>query len=56
MNVIPVDRPGVNDHFMPPGCLANQLTASLPHIAPKDREPIFRNPYNVVLAVQRQRV
>jgi hypothetical protein len=24
-----------------PGCLANQLAASLPHIAPKDGEPIF---------------
>ena len=51
MHVIAVDRPGVNDHFVSPGCLANQLAASLPHIAPKDGEPIFRNPYNVVLAV-----
>src|SRR5262245_64576233 len=51
MNVIPVDRYGVDHHVVPTGCLTNQLTASLPHIAPKDGEPIFRNPYNVVLAV-----
>src|SRR5262252_6187989 len=51
MNVLPVDRPGVNDHFVRPCRLANQFTASLPHIAPKDGEPIFCNPYNVVLAV-----
>src|SRR5262245_2245914 len=51
MNVLPVDRPGVNDHFVRPCCLANQFTASLSHIAPKDGEPIFRNPYNVVLTV-----
>src|SRR5262249_33111250 len=51
MNVLPVDRPGVNDHFVRPCCLANQFTASLSHIAPKDGKPIFRNPYNVVLAV-----
>src|SRR5262245_36143822 len=51
MHVIAVDRPGVNDHFVRPGCLANQLAASLPHVAAENGEPIFRNPYNVVLAV-----
>src|SRR5262245_43009450 len=51
MHVIAVDRPGVNDHFVRPGCLANQLAAPLPHVAAENGEPIFRNPYNVVLAV-----
>src|SRR5215475_10328526 len=51
MHVIAVDRPGVNDHFVRPGGLANQLAASLPHVAAENGEPIFRNPYNVVLAV-----
>src|SRR5262245_51785135 len=51
MHVIAVDRPGVNDHFVRPGCLANQLAASLPHVAAENGEPIFRDPYNVVLAV-----
>jgi hypothetical protein len=41
----------MNDHFVCPRCLAQQLTASLPHIASEDGEPIFCNPYNVVLAV-----
>src|SRR5262247_992119 len=51
MHVIAVDRPGVNDHFVRPGCLANQLAAPLPHVAAENGEPIFRNPYNVVLTV-----
>src|SRR5262245_62906213 len=51
MHVIAVDRPGVNDHFVRPGCLANQLAAPLPHVAAENGEPIFRDPYNVVLAV-----
>src|SRR5262245_61993690 len=51
MHVIAVDRPGVNDHFVRPGGLANQLAASLPHVAAENGGPIFRNPYNVVLAV-----
>jgi len=51
MHMIAVDRPGVNNHFVRPGCLANQLAASLPHVAAENGEPIFRNPYNVVLAV-----
>src|SRR5215510_13262378 len=51
MHVIAVDRPGVNDHFVRPGGLANQLAASLTHVAAENGEPIFRNPYNVVLAV-----
>jgi len=50
MHVIAVDRLGVNDHFVRPGCLAKQLAASLPHVAAENGEPVFRNPYNVVLA------
>jgi len=38
MHMVRVDWPGVNGHFVRPGCLANQLTASLPHIATKGGE------------------
>src|SRR5215467_11379748 len=51
MNVIAVELSRLNGHVVRPGYLAYQLSASLPHIAPEDGESIFRNPYNVVLAV-----
>ena len=54
VDVVAVDRAGVNDHLVRLRCLAQQLTASLPHIAPKDGESIFRNPYKMVLAVPDQ--
>ena len=43
VDVVAVDRAGVNDHLVRLRCLAQQLTASLPHIAPEDGEPIFCN-------------
>src|SRR5262249_46797508 len=51
MHVVTIDRPGMNDHLVCTRRLAHQLPAPLPHIPAEDREPVFRNPYNVVLAV-----
>src|SRR5215468_6452688 len=51
MHVVTINRPGMNDHLVGARRLTHQLSAPLPHIPTEDREPIFRNPYNVVLAV-----
>ena len=51
MHVVTINRPGMNDHLMGARRLAHQLSAPLPHIPAEDSEPVFRNPYNVVLAV-----
>src|SRR5215468_9042918 len=51
MHVVTINRPGMNDHLVGARRLTHQLSAPLPRIPAQDREPIFRNPYNVVLAV-----
>src|SRR5712691_3393217 len=51
MHVVPVDGPGMNNHLMRAGRLAQQLTAPLPDIAAKHRVAILRHPNQVILAI-----
>src|SRR5262249_8879040 len=51
MHVVAIDRSGVNNHFVCPGCLAQQLTTSLADIPAKHGVTIFRHPIQVMVAV-----
>ena len=51
MDVVPIDRTGVNDHLMRSRRFPKQLPASVPNIPAKHRIAILRHPNQVVLAV-----
>jgi hypothetical protein len=50
--MVPVDRPGIDRHFIGPRYLTQQLTRALPNVANQNRIPVFRDPNQVVLAVK----
>src|SRR5574337_1413098 len=49
--MVAVDRPGVDDHLMRARNLTQQLSRPLPYVPTQHREPIFRDPHHVILAV-----
>ena len=49
--MLTVDRPGVNNHLVRAGRLAQQFSASLSHIPAQHRMPILGHPDQVILAV-----
>jgi len=51
MNMIPIDRSGVDNHLLATSDFAKQLPASLTDVTRKHLIPVLRRPYKVILAV-----
>ena len=51
VNMIPIDRPSVDHHFLAPRNFPKQFAASLAHIPGKNRIPILRRPHQMIFAV-----
>jgi hypothetical protein len=49
--MIPIDRPGIDRHFIGPRYLPQQLRCALANVSNQNRIPAFRDPNQMVLAV-----
>src|SRR5262245_6784248 len=51
MNVVAINRSGVDKHLVCPRRLPQQLSTTLPNITCQNCKSVFRRPYKVILAV-----
>ena len=51
MNMIPIDRPGVDDHFFASRDFPEQLPTSLSDVTAQDLIPVLGCPHQVILAI-----
>ena len=51
MDMVPIDRTGVNEHLMRSRRFPKQLPASQPNVPTKDGMTVLRHPHQVIFAV-----